>query len=99
MRGTEERTSSTFLRIARNLVVRASRFLARSECPVWAPFSLNFVFVNAIRVGKRFSLGPVPDMFARVPSPVVRESRKARIGGEDDERRDQRNPDTEAWSG
>jgi hypothetical protein len=62
--GKKGRTSSTFLRIDRNLVVRASRFLARSECPVCAPFSLNFVFVKAIRVGKTFSLGPAPDMFA-----------------------------------
>ena len=87
--GKKGRTSSTFLRIDRNLVVRASRFLARSECPVCAPFNLNFVFVKAIRVGKTFSLGPAPDMFAQVPSPVVRERRKARIRGEDSERRDQ----------
>jgi hypothetical protein len=55
-------TSSTFLRMALNRVVSASRFFARSECPVWAPFRRSFVFVSAIRVGKTFSLGPVPDM-------------------------------------
>jgi len=30
------------------------------------------VFVNAIRVAKMFSLAPVPDMFAQIPSPIVR---------------------------
>lgn len=59
-------TSSTFWRIARNLVVSASRFLANSECPVWAPLSRSLVLVSAIRVAKTFSRGPVPDMIAEV---------------------------------
>lgn len=57
------RTSSTRLKMARNLVVNASRFLANKECPVCAPFSRSLVLVSAIRVGKIFSRGPVPDMF------------------------------------
>ena len=40
-----------------------------------------------------FSLGPVPDIFAQVSSPVVRGDRKAWIGAGDNERRDQGNPD------
>lgn len=55
-------TSSTFRRIARNLVVRASRFFANSEWPVCAPFRRSLVFVRAIRVGKMFSRAPVPDI-------------------------------------
>jgi hypothetical protein len=45
-------------RIARKRVVSASRFFARSECPVCAPLSRVFVFVSAIRVGKMFSRLP-----------------------------------------
>jgi len=56
-------TSSTFLRIALNLVVSASRFLASREWPVCALLSLSFVLVNAIRVAKTFSLEPVPDIW------------------------------------
>ncbi len=48
--------------MARKRVVRASRFLARSECPVCAPLRRSLVLVNAIRVGKILSRGPVPDM-------------------------------------
>ena len=58
-------TSSTLRRMARNRVVRASRFLASRECPVWAPLRRSLVLVNAIRVGKMFSLGPVPDILDR----------------------------------
>ena len=87
MKETEKRTSSTFFRIDLNLVVRASRFFARSECPVWAPFSLNFVFVNAIRVGKMVSLGPDPDIFAEV-SLFVKTERHG-IGVGDNESKDQ----------
>ena len=50
-RRQERRTSSTFLRIARKRVMSASRFLARSEWPVWALLSWTLVLVSAIRVG------------------------------------------------
>lgn len=55
-------TSSTLRRIALNRVVSASRFLANNEWPVCAPFNRSLVFVNAIRVAKTFSRGPVPDI-------------------------------------
>ncbi len=55
-------TSSTLRRMARKRVVSASRFLASSEWPVWAPLRRALVFVSAIRVGKMDSRGPVPDM-------------------------------------
>ena len=56
------RTSSTFFKIALKRVVKASRFFASSECPVCAPLRRSLILVNAIRVGKTFSRGPVPDI-------------------------------------
>jgi len=39
--------------------MRASRFLARRECPVCAPLRRNLVFVRAMRVANTFSRAPV----------------------------------------
>lgn len=57
------------------------------------------MFVNAIRVGNKLSLGPVPDIFAQVSWLVIRESRIRQIGVGDNESRDQGTEMTEMWSG
>ena len=73
-------TSSTLRRMARNRVVSASRFLARSEWPVCAPLRRVLVFVSAIRVGKMDSRGPVPDMMTmRTDSTVEHESSEGTV--------------------